>query len=92
MRSIHYRVWLKLESYPYQIVYNQGISPLFMKFEDIIQFKIEKIVYTSVDSEVHVLTKYFIRFQRAWKLRQTIKRKAFRAVRNRELGLPYSFY
>lgn len=92
MRSIHYRVSLKLQMYPYKIVYTQGISPLFMKFEDIKKFTIEKIIYSSVDSEVHTLTRYFIRFQQAWKLRQTIKRKALRALRNRELGLPYSFY
>jgi hypothetical protein len=92
MRGIQYQVWLKLKHYPYQIVYNQGISPLFMKFEDIVNFRIEKIVYSSFDSEVELLTMYFIRFQRAWKLRQIIKRKAFRAIRNRELGLPYSFY
>jgi hypothetical protein len=92
MRGIQYRVWLKLQNYPYQIVYTQGISPLFMKFEDITNFKIEKIVYSSFDSEVELLTRYFIRFQRAWKLRQIIRRKAFRAIRNRELGLPYSFY
>ena len=91
MRGVHYRLWVKPKSLSYQIVYSQGISPLFMKFEEIQSFEIEKTTYASFDSETFSLTRYFILFQRAWRKHRRILRKAFRALRARELGLPYSF-
>lgn len=91
MRNVCYRLWIQQKSSSYQIVYTQGISPLFFKFDEIKSFDIEKTIYHAFDSETISLKRHFIRFQRAWRLRRTIVRKAFRALRNRELGLPYSF-
>lgn len=91
MRSVQYQLWLKNKNVNHLIVYAEGISPLFMKLEDTVSFKIKKIVYESGNSETHTLTRYFILFQRCWRKRRQILRKAFRAIRARQLGLPYSF-
>lgn len=91
MRSIQYQLYLKNKNNLYQIVYAQGICPLFMKLTDIDSFTIIKIVYELGDSKTHSLTRYFIHFQRVWRKRRQILRRAFRAIRARQLGLPYSF-
>ena len=88
MRSTQYRLWIKPKSLSYQIVYSQGITPLSMKLDEVTSFDIEKIIFQSFDSEIYTLTRYFILFQRAWRRRRQIIRKAFRALRARELGLP----
>ena len=66
-------------------IYSQGISPVFIRFDGITFFQIDKIVWNHWGSESTPLTRPFIGFQRLLRKRLALIRAAKRGFRAREL-------
>jgi hypothetical protein len=66
-------------------IYSQGISPLFIRFDGITFFQIDKIIWHYDGCEAIDMTRYFVAFQRHLRKRLALIRAAKRGLRLREL-------
>jgi len=66
-------------------IYSQGVSPLFIRFDGITFFQIDKITWNYDGCETIDMTRYFVLFQRFWRRRLALIGAAKRGLRAREL-------
>jgi hypothetical protein len=66
-------------------IYSQGVSPLFIRFDGITFFQIDKITWNYDGCETMDVTRYFVHFQRLLRRRLALIRAAKRGLRSREL-------
>lgn len=88
MEDTYWQIWVQREPNTFS-VYNSEIPLFSMKFETACSIKVKKIQIINFEFQEFDYTRYFKIFQRKWREYYSIRKKAFKYLRMRELGLPY---
>ena len=89
MEDIYWQIWVGRETNSIS-VYNSEIPLFRMNFENASFIRLKKIQKIHFVFQEFDYTRYFKIFQWRWREYHRIRKKAFKYLRMRELGLPYS--
>lgn len=91
MEEYHYVIELDLDTKPngHMRVYARGVAPSLFNFERMKSFRIFRYKLEGHEYIRNELSRYFIKFQRQYKKRLLVRKKAFCFLRKRELGLAH---
>jgi hypothetical protein len=89
MEDTYWQIWVVRDTNTIS-VYNSEISLFSMNFENASFIKVKKIQKINFVFQEFDYTRYFKIFQWKWRDYHRIRKKAFKYLRMRELGLPYS--
>lgn len=88
MNDTYWQLWV--ERIPsHWSVYNSGIPLISIQFQDALSIKIVKITKVNFEFQEQDYTRYIKVFQRAWRQWRRMRKRWFRHLRLRELGISY---